>query len=203
MSTKHEEIDRLREGHRKSSHRRDDRHSPLDRHSRSESHHNSKSSDKYDRNVGHYRKHDNRSNDKFKRREFRSDRREGYRREDRNRKRHESKSRSRSRSRSRERHSHTSSSRRDDKIDTKKEPTVEKIVTNESKPDKGVQHKNSLEIMRQQIRDKTGITVPEYYNPGVVNPMKFAEQEKKRKMLWSRDDSNDDKPQVSNISHFI
>ncbi|KAI3372073.1 hypothetical protein L3Q82_006926 [Scortum barcoo] len=31
---------------------------------------------------------------------------------------------------------------------------------------------------------ETGIAVPSYYNPSSVNPMKFAEQEKKRKMLW-------------------
>ncbi|XP_051965587.1 arginine/serine-rich coiled-coil protein 2 isoform X2 [Xyrauchen texanus] len=31
---------------------------------------------------------------------------------------------------------------------------------------------------------ETGIAVPGYYNPSAVNPMKFAEQEKKRKMLW-------------------
>lgn len=31
---------------------------------------------------------------------------------------------------------------------------------------------------------ETGIAVPSYYNPSSVNPMKFAEQEKKRKLLW-------------------
>lgn len=31
---------------------------------------------------------------------------------------------------------------------------------------------------------ETGIAVPSFYNPSAVNPMKFAEQEKKRKMLW-------------------
>ncbi|XP_063310355.1 arginine/serine-rich coiled-coil protein 2 isoform X1 [Pelobates fuscus] len=31
---------------------------------------------------------------------------------------------------------------------------------------------------------ETGISVPSYYNPTAVNPMRFAEQEKKRKMLW-------------------
>lgn len=31
---------------------------------------------------------------------------------------------------------------------------------------------------------ETGIAVPSYYNPSAVNPMKFAEQEKKRKKLW-------------------
>ncbi|XP_053337181.1 arginine/serine-rich coiled-coil protein 2 isoform X3 [Clarias gariepinus] len=31
---------------------------------------------------------------------------------------------------------------------------------------------------------ETGIAVPSYYNPSAVNPLKFAEQEKKRKLLW-------------------
>lgn len=31
---------------------------------------------------------------------------------------------------------------------------------------------------------ETGIAVPSYYNPSAVNPMRFAEQEKKRKKLW-------------------
>ncbi|MEE6504048.1 hypothetical protein FKM82_005051 [Ascaphus truei] len=31
---------------------------------------------------------------------------------------------------------------------------------------------------------ETGISVPSYYNPAAVNPMRFAEQEKKRKKLW-------------------
>ncbi|KAJ8415547.1 hypothetical protein AAFF_G00425270 [Aldrovandia affinis] len=31
---------------------------------------------------------------------------------------------------------------------------------------------------------ETGVAVPSYYNPSAVNPVKFAEQEKKRKMLW-------------------
>uniref|UniRef100_A0A1A8F9Z8 Arginine/serine-rich coiled-coil protein 2 n=1 Tax=Nothobranchius korthausae TaxID=1143690 RepID=A0A1A8F9Z8_9TELE len=31
---------------------------------------------------------------------------------------------------------------------------------------------------------ETGIAVPSFYNPSAVNPMKFAEQEKKRKKLW-------------------
>ena len=32
----------------------------------------------------------------------------------------------------------------------------------------------------------TGIAVPKYYNPAAVNPLKYAEQVQKRKLLWSR-----------------
>lgn len=32
----------------------------------------------------------------------------------------------------------------------------------------------------------TGIAVPKYYNPAAVNPLKYAEQVQKRKLLWSK-----------------
>lgn len=32
----------------------------------------------------------------------------------------------------------------------------------------------------------TGVEVPKYYNPAAVNPLKYAEQIKKRKLLWSK-----------------
>nr|CAG4649870.1 EOG090X0LFN [Scapholeberis mucronata]SVE94029.1 EOG090X0LFN [Scapholeberis mucronata] len=31
----------------------------------------------------------------------------------------------------------------------------------------------------------TGVTLPSFYNPAAVNPMKYAEQIQKRKLLWS------------------
>ena len=37
-----------------------------------------------------------------------------------------------------------------------------------------------------KISQNSGISVPKYYNPAVINPLKFAEQEKKRKLLWSK-----------------
>ncbi|TRY65338.1 hypothetical protein DNTS_032242 [Danionella cerebrum] len=41
-----------------------------------------------------------------------------------------------------------------------------------------------MAAMHAKTLAETGIAVPSYYNPSAVNPMKFAEQEKKRKMLW-------------------
>ena len=32
----------------------------------------------------------------------------------------------------------------------------------------------------------TGVAVPKYYNPAAVNPLKYAEQVQKRKLLWSK-----------------
>ncbi|XP_060927418.1 arginine/serine-rich coiled-coil protein 2 isoform X3 [Limanda limanda] len=41
-----------------------------------------------------------------------------------------------------------------------------------------------MAILQARTLAETGIAVPSYYNPSAVNPMKFAEQEKKRKKLW-------------------
>lgn len=32
----------------------------------------------------------------------------------------------------------------------------------------------------------TGVEVPKYYNPAAINPLRYAEQIKKRQMLWSK-----------------
>lgn len=37
-----------------------------------------------------------------------------------------------------------------------------------------------------QAQEITGIPVPKYYNPAAVNPLKYAEQVQKRKLLWSK-----------------
>jgi len=39
----------------------------------------------------------------------------------------------------------------------------------------------------------TGVAVPSYYNAAAVNPLKYAEQLKKRKMLWSKDSADKNK----------
>lgn len=48
---------------------------------------------------------------------------------------------------------------------------------------------------------ETGIAVPSYYNPAAVNPMRFAEQEKKRKMLWQgkKEGQQDNKNQSAEL----
>nr|CAG4638879.1 EOG090X0LFN [Cyclestheria hislopi] len=37
----------------------------------------------------------------------------------------------------------------------------------------------------------TGVSLPAFYNPGIVNPLKYAEQIQKRKLLWSNKDKKD------------
>jgi len=41
-----------------------------------------------------------------------------------------------------------------------------------------------LKTQIQEVEAKTGIVLPTYYNPGVMNPMKYAQQIQKRKLLW-------------------
>ena len=41
-----------------------------------------------------------------------------------------------------------------------------------------------LKTQIQEVEAKTGITLPTYYNPGVMNPLKYAQQIQKRKLLW-------------------
>jgi len=37
-----------------------------------------------------------------------------------------------------------------------------------------------------KVKEMTGVELPSYYNPTAINPLQFAEQIKKRKMLWSK-----------------
>lgn len=44
--------------------------------------------------------------------------------------------------------------------------------------------RRSMEAQMEEVKKQTGITLPSYYNPATMNPMKFAEQERKKKLLW-------------------
>lgn len=44
----------------------------------------------------------------------------------------------------------------------------------------------TMATMHQKAQEMTGIAVPKYYNPAAVNPLKYAEQVQKRKLLWSK-----------------
>lgn len=44
--------------------------------------------------------------------------------------------------------------------------------------------RRSMEAQVEEVQKQTGITLPSYYNPAAMNPMKFAEQERKKKLLW-------------------
>ena len=42
-----------------------------------------------------------------------------------------------------------------------------------------------LQTQVEQVQQMTGVTLPSFYNPGAVNPMKYAQQIQKRKQLWA------------------
>lgn len=41
-----------------------------------------------------------------------------------------------------------------------------------------------MEQQVAQVKTSTGIELPKYYNPAAMNPMRYAEQMQKRRLLW-------------------
>ncbi len=48
-----------------------------------------------------------------------------------------------------------------------------------------------MEAQVAKVKEITGVELPKYYNPTAINPLKYAEQIKKRKMLWGPKKTND------------
>lgn len=44
----------------------------------------------------------------------------------------------------------------------------------------------TYESQLEKVKELTGVQVPKYYNPAAINPLRYAEQIKKRQMLWSK-----------------
>ncbi|XP_046336581.1 arginine/serine-rich coiled-coil protein 2-like isoform X2 [Haliotis rufescens] len=44
----------------------------------------------------------------------------------------------------------------------------------------------TMAAMHQKAQEMTGVAVPRFYNPAAVNPLKYAEQVQKRKLLWGK-----------------
>lgn len=49
----------------------------------------------------------------------------------------------------------------------------------------------SMLALQKEATAKTGVEIPKYYNPAAINPMKYAEQVQKRKLLWSKNKEKD------------
>jgi hypothetical protein len=60
---------------------------------------------------------------------------------------------------------------------------------------------NLLCIFSLQAQELTGVEVPKYYNPAAVNPLKYAEQVQKRKLLWSK--KTDENQKEKNVILFL
>ncbi|GAB0099228.1 hypothetical protein DMENIID0001_150760 [Sergentomyia squamirostris] len=71
-------------------------------------------------------------------------------------------------------------------------PTVTLPLSTQAKPDKmdwrtqqRVHQLEKMGIDLKKTNETASIELPSYYNPGVVNPSRYAEQMQKRKLLWS------------------
>ena len=99
-------------------------------------------------------------------------------------------SRSRSRSRSRERHRrHRDRPRghqdhRDHHRSSHESSRNRKLQSLGLISGKSTEH--TYESQLEKVKELTGVEVPKYYNPHAINPLKYAEQIKKRQMLWSK-----------------
>lgn len=50
----------------------------------------------------------------------------------------------------------------------------------------------TYESQLEKVKELTGVEVPKYYNPAAINPLRYAEQIKKRQMLWSKKPAGDE-----------
>ncbi|KAK3870349.1 hypothetical protein Pcinc_024425 [Petrolisthes cinctipes] len=130
---------------------------------------------------------DGRKDDRKRRDDERRSRRSRSRSRSRERRRSRSRSRDRrSRSRSRERRHRSRSRERKRPMDIRKEAQQKLAALKAANPDLTAAEllKRSMEAQVMEVQKQTGITLPSYYNPAAMNPMKFAEQERKKKLLW-------------------
>ncbi|XP_013781116.1 arginine/serine-rich coiled-coil protein 2-like isoform X2 [Limulus polyphemus] len=56
-----------------------------------------------------------------------------------------------------------------------------------------------MAAMSAKAQALTGISLPKYYNPAAVNPLKYAEQQQKRKLLWQATKEKEKAPASSTL----
>lgn len=61
--------------------------------------------------------------------------------------------------------------------------------------------KLGIDVLQQSKKATESVPLPSYYNPGVVNPVRYADQVQKRKLLWSHK-SAESKDVSTNISKW-
>jgi len=49
----------------------------------------------------------------------------------------------------------------------------------------------SMIQLQKETTARTGVEIPKFYNPAAINPVKYAEQVQKRKLLWSKTKDKD------------
>lgn len=57
-----------------------------------------------------------------------------------------------------------------------------------------------MDEIRKLIEELTNITIPKMYNTGSINPLQYAQQQRKRKLLWSK---TNDKTSTSKVGAAI
>lgn len=61
--------------------------------------------------------------------------------------------------------------------------------------------KMGIDVLQQSKKATETVPLPSYYNPGVVNPVRYADQVQKRKLLWSHK-TTESKEVVTNINKW-
>lgn len=61
--------------------------------------------------------------------------------------------------------------------------------------------KMGIDVLQQSKKATESVPLPSYYNPGVVNPVRYADQVQKRKLLWSHK-TPESKDVTTNISKW-
>ena len=172
---------------------------------RESSRHESKSKkddDKRDRRDSRERHRRHRHDDKKERRKHRSSsrsssgsRRHDRRRSSRDRKRDDEKHRHHSRhSRSRSRSRDYQRERRDirDTDDKKAMDIIKKIdIPKDIISDRKLVAQYQAEELKKKAEEMSGVKIPSFYNTSAVNPLTLAEQQRKRKLLWSKSKDNE------------
>jgi len=167
-------------GHRNHDRKRDDDHHRRRRNK--DSRHRSRSRS---RERAHHRR---RSRDKDRDRERDQDR-DRERDQDRDRERDQNRDRERDRDRDRHRH------REEDRRPRRPNPEQERQDSRNRKLQSlGLigKKEETYESQLEKVKEMTGVEVPKYYNPAAINPLKYAEQIKKRQMLWAKKTSATD-----------
>lgn len=171
---------RSRDSKMSRSRSRDSRRS-LSRDSRRRSHSRNKESKRRSRSHSRDRRRSrSRSHDRHHHSRYRSSSRDRYRRK------HYSRSRSRSRDRSKGR---SGSGNR--------KPGSLPLSTSGGAMTPQMALQQTMAAMNAKAQALTGIALPKYYNPAAVNPLKYAEQVQKRKLLWQSSEKVEEQPKSS------
>ncbi|CAF0713115.1 unnamed protein product [Brachionus calyciflorus] len=167
---------------------RDRKHRHEDRHYRKKHRSSSRSSNS-----------DHETRRKSDRRSSRDRKREDDKKSSRHSRHHRSRSRSRSREIRRERDYKESRREYKEKKESTQDPVDQKAkellktidIPKEIRNDREAVAKYQAEELRKKAEEMTGVKIPTFYNTSSVNPLALAEQQRKRKLLWSKSKDNE------------